>query len=61
MPRTKKKTDEEDVKKIFKNPEIKRQIREQFDSIFGDDGTISQLRDQIVKHKKNKKIHWVDI
>ena len=57
MPRIKKKTDEEDVKKIFKNPEIKHQIREQFDSIFGADGTISQLRDQIVKHKKNKKIH----
>jgi len=57
MPRIKKKTDEEDVKEIFKNPEIKHQIREQFDSIFGTDGTISQLRDQIVKHKKNKKIH----
>ena len=57
MPRIKKKTDEEDVKKIFKNPEIKHRMREQLDSIFSAGGAISQLRDQIVKHKKNKKIH----
>ena len=51
------KKEEEEAKKIFKNPEIKRQMRAQLDSVFGAGGTISQLHDQIVKHKKNKKIH----
>ena len=51
------KEEEEEAKKIFRDPEIKRQMRTQLDSVFGADGTISQLREQIVEHKKNKKTH----
>ena len=51
------KEEEEESKKIFRDPEIKRQIRAQLDSVFGADGMISQLREQIVEHKKNKKTH----
>jgi|TARA_R100001244_G_scaffold52479_1_gene45529 hypothetical protein len=51
------KEEEEEAKKIFRDPEIKRQMRAQLDSVFGAGGTISQLREQIVEHKKNKKTH----